>query len=113
MRPCTDHLKRELDRCQEFLGKMSSELEPRVQARLNEAVAYATKAFDGAAHVVRLNLINNRLIGAAIEPRSNRRRHTMRNRRPRRSLSRPRNSALPTWHRLRAKSRHSSRHLNR
>ena len=42
-------LKRELDRCQEFLGKMSSELEPRVQARLNEAVAYATKAFDGAA----------------------------------------------------------------
>jgi hypothetical protein len=42
-------LKRELDRCQEFVGKMSGELEPRVQARLNEAVAYATKAFDGAA----------------------------------------------------------------
>jgi hypothetical protein len=42
-------LKRELDRCQDFVGKMSAELEPRVQARLNEAVAYATKAFDGAA----------------------------------------------------------------
>ncbi len=42
-------LKRELDRCQEFVGRMSTELEPRVQARLNEAVAYATKAFDGAA----------------------------------------------------------------
>lgn len=44
-------LKRELDRCQEFLGlaKGSGELEPRVQARLNEAVAYATKAFDGVA----------------------------------------------------------------
>jgi hypothetical protein len=44
-------LKRELDRCQEFLGlaKGSGELEPRVHARLNEAVAYATKAFDGAA----------------------------------------------------------------
>jgi len=42
-------LKRELDRCQEFLGKINNEVEPRVQARLNEAVAYATKAFDGAA----------------------------------------------------------------
>lgn len=42
-------LKRALDRCQEFLGKVGSELEPRVHARLNEAVAYATKAFDGAA----------------------------------------------------------------
>ena len=28
------------------------------------------KAFDGAAHVVRLDLVNNRLIGAAIEPRA-------------------------------------------
>ena len=28
------------------------------------------KAFDGAAHVVRLDLANNRLIGAAIEPRA-------------------------------------------
>lgn len=42
-------LKRELDRCQEFLGKINNELEPRAQVRLNEAVAYATKAFDGAA----------------------------------------------------------------
>ena len=42
-------LKRELDRCQEFLAKINNELEPRAQARLNEAVAYATKAFDGAA----------------------------------------------------------------
>lgn len=42
-------LKRELDRCQEFLAKVNNELEPRAQARLNEAVAYATKAFDGAA----------------------------------------------------------------
>ena len=42
-------LKRELDRCQQFLGKINNELEPRAQARLNEAVAYATKAFDGAA----------------------------------------------------------------
>ncbi|HEX8836536.1 MAG TPA: hypothetical protein VF748_06355 [Candidatus Acidoferrum sp.] len=42
-------LKREIDRCQQFLGKINDELEPRVQARLNEAVAYATKAFDGAA----------------------------------------------------------------
>lgn len=42
-------LKRELDRCQEFLVKISNEIEPRAQARLNEAVAYATKAFDGAA----------------------------------------------------------------
>ena len=42
-------LKRELDRCQEFLGKINNELEPRAHARLNEAVAYATKAFDGAA----------------------------------------------------------------
>jgi len=41
-------LKRELDRCQEFLGKMSNELEPRVQARLNEAVARVTSQFDGA-----------------------------------------------------------------
>lgn len=42
-------LKRELDRCQEFLSKMNNELEPRAHARLNEAVAYATKAFDSAA----------------------------------------------------------------
>ena len=34
-------LKRALDRCQEFLGKMSSEVEPQVHARLNEAVARA------------------------------------------------------------------------
>ena len=42
-------LKRELDRCQEFLGKMSSEIEPQVHARLNEAVARAASEFDGAA----------------------------------------------------------------
>ena len=42
-------LKRELERCQEFLGKMNSELEPQVHARLNEAVARATSEFDGAA----------------------------------------------------------------
>jgi hypothetical protein len=42
-------LKRELDRCQQFLGTINTEVEPRAQARLNEAVAYATKAFDGAA----------------------------------------------------------------
>ena len=42
-------LRHELDRCQEFLGKINNELEPRAHARLNEAVAYATKAFDGAA----------------------------------------------------------------
>ena len=42
-------LKRELDRCQEFLGKINDEIEPRARARLNEAVAYATKAFDGVA----------------------------------------------------------------
>jgi aerobic carbon-monoxide dehydrogenase large subunit len=32
--------------------------------------AAVRKAFDGAAHVVRLDLANNRLIGAAIEPRA-------------------------------------------
>jgi len=42
-------LKREIDGCQQFLGKTNKELEPRVQARLSEAVAYATKQFDGAA----------------------------------------------------------------
>ena len=42
-------LKRELDRCQQFLGRMSSELEPQVQAHLNDAVARATSEFDGAA----------------------------------------------------------------
>ena len=42
-------LKHELDRCQEFLGKMSSELEPQVHARLKEAVSRAASEFDGAA----------------------------------------------------------------
>jgi hypothetical protein len=42
-------LKRELDRCQEFMGKINNELEPRVHTRVSEAVAYATKAFDGIA----------------------------------------------------------------
>jgi hypothetical protein len=42
-------LKRELDRCQEFLGKMNREIEPQVQAQLQEAVARATSLFDGAA----------------------------------------------------------------
>jgi hypothetical protein len=42
-------LKRELDRCQEFLARMNSELEPQVHARLKEAVARATSEFDGAA----------------------------------------------------------------
>lgn len=42
-------LKRELDRCQEFLEKMNSEMEPQVHARLNEAVARAASEFDGAA----------------------------------------------------------------
>jgi carbon-monoxide dehydrogenase large subunit len=37
-------------------------------ARGDEAAV--RKAFDGAAHVVRLDLANNRLIGAAIEPRA-------------------------------------------
>ena len=37
-------------------------------ARGDEAAVQ--KAFDGAAHVVRLDLANNRLIGAAIEPRA-------------------------------------------
>ena len=37
-------------------------------ARGDEAAV--RKAFDGAAHVVRLDLVNNRLIGAAIEPRA-------------------------------------------
>ncbi len=32
--------------------------------------AAVRKAFDGASHVVRLDLVNNRLIGAAIEPRA-------------------------------------------
>jgi len=41
-------LKSELDRCQEFLRKMNNELEPRAQARLNEAVARVTSQFDGA-----------------------------------------------------------------
>jgi hypothetical protein len=42
-------LKRELDRCQEFWGKMNNELEPRAQARLNEAVSRVCADFDGAA----------------------------------------------------------------
>jgi hypothetical protein len=42
-------LKRELDRGEEFLAGMNSELEPRAQARLNEAVARAASEFDGAA----------------------------------------------------------------
>jgi hypothetical protein len=42
-------LKRELDRCREFLGKINSEIEPKVRSRLNEAVAYATREFDGVA----------------------------------------------------------------
>ena len=37
-------------------------------ARGDEAAV--RKAFEGAAHVVRLDLVNNRLIGAAIEPRA-------------------------------------------
>jgi carbon-monoxide dehydrogenase large subunit len=37
-------------------------------ARGDEAAV--RKAFDGAPHVVRLDLVNNRLIGAAIEPRA-------------------------------------------
>ncbi len=42
-------LKRELDRSQEFLENMNNELEPRAQARLNEAVARVSADFDGAA----------------------------------------------------------------
>jgi hypothetical protein len=42
-------LRRELDRCKEFLEGMNGELEPRAQARLNEAVARAASDFDGAA----------------------------------------------------------------
>jgi hypothetical protein len=42
-------LKRELDRSQEFVARMNKELEPRTQARLNEAVARAASEFDGAA----------------------------------------------------------------
>ena len=42
-------LKHELERCQEFVARMNSELEPRTQARLNEAVARAASEFDGAA----------------------------------------------------------------
>ena len=42
-------LKRELDRGQELVARMNKELEPRTQARLNEAVARAASEFDGAA----------------------------------------------------------------
>jgi hypothetical protein len=42
-------LKRELDRCREFLEKRDTEMEPQVHARLNEAIARATSEFDGAA----------------------------------------------------------------
>jgi hypothetical protein len=42
-------LKGELDRCQEFLAKTNREMEPQVQARLNEVVARAVSDFEGAA----------------------------------------------------------------
>jgi hypothetical protein len=42
-------LKRELGRCQEFVGKVNREVEPQFQARLNEAVDRATSLLDGAA----------------------------------------------------------------
>ena len=42
-------LRGELERCQEFVARMNSELEPRTQARLKEAVARAASEFDGAA----------------------------------------------------------------
>jgi len=41
-------LKRELDRCQDFLGRMNNDLEPKVHARLNEAAARVTSQFDSA-----------------------------------------------------------------
>jgi hypothetical protein len=42
-------LKREVDRAQEFLGKVNNELGPRAHAELKEAVACALLEFDGAA----------------------------------------------------------------
>jgi len=42
-------LQRELDRCQEFVARTNSELEPGTQARLHEAVARAASEFDRAA----------------------------------------------------------------
>jgi len=41
-------LKLQLERSQEFLEKMNREIEPQVNARLNEAVARASSDFDGA-----------------------------------------------------------------
>jgi hypothetical protein len=42
-------LRHELARSQEFMERMTSEREPRIQARLNEAVARATSQFEAAA----------------------------------------------------------------
>ena len=42
-------LQRELARSQEFLEKITREIEPLVHAKLNEAVARASSEFDGAA----------------------------------------------------------------
>jgi hypothetical protein len=42
-------LRRELARAQEFVEKMTREVEPQIHARLNEAVAHATSEFEGAA----------------------------------------------------------------
>src|SRR5262249_12523295 len=41
-------LKLQLERSQEFLEKMNRELEPQMNARLNEAVARASSDFEGA-----------------------------------------------------------------
>ncbi len=42
-------LRLQLERAQEFLEKMNRELEPQVNARLNEAIARASSDFDGSA----------------------------------------------------------------
>ncbi|HEX8878564.1 MAG TPA: hypothetical protein VF749_00975 [Candidatus Acidoferrum sp.] len=42
-------LRGEFERCQAFVARMDSGLEPRTQARLDEAVARAASEFDGAA----------------------------------------------------------------
>jgi hypothetical protein len=42
-------LRSELARSQEFVERMTRELEPQVHARLNEAVARATSEFEGAS----------------------------------------------------------------
>ena len=42
-------LRGEFERCQAFVARLDSELEPRTQARLDEAVARAASEFDGAA----------------------------------------------------------------